>query len=479
MAAGLLLPRSALAQAGEATQPQAPAPQETTPAAPPDAAAPSADVVVPADPDPAGEPEPKPAAATATTQPAAQASPAPAVATTDASTVSPAASVEPAPASVDSYSPNIRIHGFVSEGGFVSTANDYIGRSSRGSLELFEGGLNVVAEPLDSLRIGLQIVARDVGNVSEDVPRLDWAIADYRFRPWLGLRAGVIKIPYGLYNEYIDIDSARTAILLPQSLYPIRNRDALISHTGFGIYGVLPLSVAGELDYQAWLGMLSVPRSALELVGAELASVETRYATGGQLFWRPPVEGLRLGASYMRASIDFNVVIDSGQVEDLIASGALFPEFDGKLLIAQRPASFWVASVEYITGDWLFAAEYSRWLKHQATALPRLIPTIDEESERFYALASYRLSEHFELGTYASFTHLDVDDRLGHGASFAKPFMAFQRDFAATLRFDVNDYWLWKLEAHVIDGTAELQTSQNPSPTRDWGLFLLRTTVTF
>jgi hypothetical protein len=77
-------------------------------------------------------------------------------------------------------------------------------------------------------------------------------------------------------------------------------------------------------------------------------------------------------------------------------------------------------------------------------------------------------------------THADVHDRRGDGERFmGKRSTAFQRDLAGTLRIDINDYWLWKVEAHLIDGVAELQSSQNPNPTRLWGLFLFRTTVTF
>src|SRR5689334_20913394 len=95
--------------------------------------------------------------------------------------------------------PPIQIHGFVAEGAFVSTDNDYIGESSRGSLELFEAGLNVSTEVADRLRAGIQFYARDVGKFTDMTPRIDWAFLDYHWKPWLGIRAGVIKMPYGLY----------------------------------------------------------------------------------------------------------------------------------------------------------------------------------------------------------------------------------------------------------------------------------------
>jgi hypothetical protein len=373
----------------------------------------------------------------------------------------------------------IQVHGFVSEGGFISTANEFIGKSSRGSLKFLEVGLNLSVSLTDQLRVGVQFVSRSVGNLSEEIPRLDWAIIDYRYRPWFGVRAGAIKLPLGLYNEFIGVDATRAAILLPQSVYPLRNRDALVSHTGFAVYGDVPLGPAGVLEYQAWLGILAIPRSALELDGASLESVDTKYVTGGQLFYRP-IEGLRVGATYLRASLDFNLRLDSGNTQQLIAAGLVAPDYNGKLVVQQSPASFWVASAEYTVGDWLFAFEYSRWFKHQKSSLPLLLPAFEQDEERFYGMLTYRISPHFELGSYYSVTHVNADDRRGRRENFrGKRITAFQRDLAGTLRIDVNDYWLWKLEAHLIDGVGELQSTQNPNPTRLWGMFLIRTTVTF
>jgi hypothetical protein len=375
--------------------------------------------------------------------------------------------------------PAIDIHGFVSEGGFVSTANNYIGESTRGSLEFFEAGVNVSTEVADRLRVGLQLFSRDEGTLRDEAPRIDWAFLDYHWQPWLGLRAGVIKMPFGLYNEYADVDSARLPILLPQSIYPIRNREALLSHTGLALYGNQPIGALGELDYQAWLGTLTVPANALELNGASLDQVDTRYVTGAQLFWQPPVDGLRLGATFVRASIDFQLTIDPDQVAALIAAGLVPADYDGALTISQKPAQFWILSAEFIHEDWLFAAEYSRATKHQKTTLPDLLPTINEDAEHFYAMVTYRLTPSLETGVDCSVSHPDAHDRDGSDARFAEHFYAYQRDLAAMLRFDVDDHWLWKAEAHLIDGTADLLSAPNPHPERYWGLFLFRTTVTF
>ena len=374
----------------------------------------------------------------------------------------------------------IHLHGFISQGGFFSTSNDYIGASSRGSLAMFEAGLNVSTEVTDRLRAGLQLFARNVGTFRDIPPRLDWAFLDYRWKRWLGLRAGIVKLPYGLHNEYADIDAARLSILLPQSVYPLRNRSALISHTGFALYGERTLGTAGSLEYQALLGTLDIPENALNIVGARLDEIDTKYVTGAQLFWRPPVEGLRIGASYVRTSVDFHLTLDASTVAALIMAGLVPADFDGALGIYQRPTGFVIGSAEYSPGSWLFAAEYGRWSKRQRTTLPMLLPTFEEDSERFYVMANRRWSERVAAGVYYSVFHVDAADRRGRDETkYAEPHHAFQRDLAATVRYDVNEHWLWKLEAHFIDGTADLFQSRNPQPERYWGLFLFKTTVTF
>jgi hypothetical protein len=371
----------------------------------------------------------------------------------------------------------IQIHGFISEGAFWSTDNDYIGKSERGSLELFEAGINFSTEVAERLNAGIQLFARDFG-AFEDPPRLDWAYLDYRWRSWLGLRAGIIKMPFGLYNEYSDIDATRTSILLPQSVYSVRTRDVLLSHRGFAIYGSKSLG-AGELEYQALLGTLSVPENAITLEGATLDRVDTRYVTGAQVFWAPPIEGLRIGASYLRAAMDFDVTLFPANTAALIAAGLVPADFNGKVVVSQRPVQLAIGSAEYTRGSWMFAAEYSRGFAHLKTSLPTVFPSEDQDVEAFYGLTTYRASSWLELGGYYGVLHADADDRHGRDAKYPERFYAWQRDATVTARFDINDRWLWKVEAHFMDGVASLTASENPKAERYWGMFLARTTVTF
>ena len=139
----------------------------------------------------------------------------------------------------------LQVHGFISQGFLLTSANDYLARSSKGSFEFTELGLNFTLPATDRLTLGLQIFSHALGPVGDYRAILDWYSLDYHWRDWLGIRAGRVKVPFGLYNDSSDIDSARTAILLPQSIYPASNRDFLLAQTGGELYGFKDLGAAG------------------------------------------------------------------------------------------------------------------------------------------------------------------------------------------------------------------------------------------
>ena len=365
------------------------------------------------------------------------------------------------------------------------TTTTSVGRRAAAS-SCFTPGLNASSDITDRLRAGVQLFSRDEGLYRDYSPTIDWAFLDYHWRDWLGVRAGRIKIPFGLSNEYADIDPARVQILLPQSVYPIGNREVLLSQTGFSLYGTASLHAAGALDYQAYGGTLFVPLAAVTSRAAvQTYEVDDKYIVGGQVFYRPPIDGLRIGASVLRTSIEFYNDLDPATKAALIAGKLVPPTFNGQVQFSYRPAEFSIASAEYTRGNWQFSAEYSRWYARVVWSLPNLLPTSESHAERSYGMATYRLSDRIEAGAYYSLFYPNVHDREGHGAQFKERFYAWQRDAAASLRFDVNDRWLWKAEAHFIDGVASLfdgailDPTLNASPTRYWGMFLVSTTVTF
>lgn len=392
----------------------------------------------------------------------------------------PDASAEPIEP-VSATSPDLRsvqLHGFVSQGAFISSSYNYLGRSKNGSVEFTEAALNASSEVADRLRVGLQLFARDIGPIGDYKISLDWAFLDYRWKEWLGVRAGRVKMPFGLYNEVNDVPGARLPILLPQSIYPVRSRDFLLALTGAAIYGSPLVGTAGAIDYQVFFGTIFLDLGdSPQFIGAH-----TRRAGGAQVFWRPPIEGLRIGPSFLNVKVDFDFQLDQMTIDQLIMDGAVPADFDGRAQLRLHDANLLVGSVEYDIGRWLFAGEYSRQLIHAETTPPGLIPEADadSDSERFYLLAAHRLREDLTVGGYASFQFRDVDNRSGEGLPVSHT--AYQQDYAATGRYDINEFWLIKLEAHLLRGTAALSQADNPGGTLDeknWGLFLAQTVLSF
>jgi hypothetical protein len=367
-----------------------------------------------------------------------------------------------APPAYGQGSPGVEVHGFVSQGALLSTGNDYLARSKRGSVEFFEAAVNVSTEVADRLRVGLQLFTRDLGPIGNYNANVDWAYLDYRFREWLGFRAGRIKLPFGLYNEFSDVDSARLPVLLPQSLYPTRSRDFLLAQTGFSLYGSASAAGLGGFDYQLAFGTIFLDASG----SPAITDLDVPYAAAAQLFWRTPLPGLRLGGSALALEL---------KIDGVLPTGALEYDFEDVRLL--------VGSLEYVGHGWLLAAEYGvyRGDVNVTPPMPNVASKLNDE--RFYGMVAYRFTQWLEAGTYYSVHFVDVDDRSGSNATrFPVSHRAYQRDLAVSLRFDVNEHWLFKLEGHYMVGTAALNSTdvrETGELARTWGLFLAKTTLSF
>jgi hypothetical protein len=367
----------------------------------------------------------------------------------------------------DEGAQSVEIHGFVSQGGILTTDNNYLVRSKRGSVEFSEMGLNFTTRLGDKLRLGMQLFSSKLGATGNFNVKADWFYLDYHWRDWLGLRAGRVKLPFGLYNDTSDIDAARVPVLLPQSIYPLADRDFLLAQTGLELYGYLNLRTAGALEYRLYGGTIFIPLTNPAGSPVTLTSITTRYVAGGRILWETPLEGLRLGGSLQALEVE----------ADLMTTGPVH---------VKLPAVLWVASLEYAAHDWLLAIEYSRWhLRRLTSSDETLYPASPANaSERAYALLAYRVNRWLEPAIYYSRYVRVVEESLRPVG--ARESGSFQDDLSGTLRFDINAFWLVKVEGHYMHGTGVLDPSLNggaavtrDSLVRNWGAFFVKTTAYF
>ena len=362
---------------------------------------------------------------------------------------------------------SVETHAFVSQGFILTKSNNYLDQgTTQGSFQFSEVGVNLTKSITDRFRVGVQLFAQDLGPSGNYNIKADWFYLDYRFNNLLGIRVGRVKIPFGLYNDVVDIDSARTSVLLPQSVYPEENRNYLLAQTGGEVYGYASLGRAGGLDYHAYGGTIYADVSSSSGSPYSIQDFNVPYLVGGRVMWDSPIDGLRLGGSVQSLRLDATLLANSPLPSGVLLSSNI-----------QIPAVLWVASAEYTAENFQVAAEYSRWYVGLNSSNPMFVPgTATVTSERGYLLATYRTNRWLQVGGYYSVLFPDVDDRNGREN--------VQHDVAATLRFDLNDHWLLKLEGHFMIGTAGLDSTLNnnvPLSSLDqaWGAFLAKTTAYF
>ncbi len=132
------------------------------------------------------------------------------------------------------------------------------------------------------------------------------------------------------------------------------------------------------------------------------------------------------------------------------------------------------------------AAEYSRKDHMIISRISGLDPTERKtRSDSFYGSAAYRFSDLFEAGIYYSVFYRNRDDRDGTKKPYDPVFNAYQKDACLSLRFDLNKHWIFKLEGHLLDGTALCFPQDNmnaggvPEFDRKWFLAAAKMTFTF
>jgi hypothetical protein len=344
---------------------------------------------------------------------------------------------------------SVQVHGFASQGFGYSDNNNYLTmKTSSGSFAFTDAGLNMSTRITDKFRVGAQVYTRNIGNLGQWEPQLDWAVADYKFKDWFGIRGGVVKTTFGLHNDTQDMEFLHNSALLPQSIYPTDLRDALIRHRGGDVYGEIPLKKLGSISYTFFAGQRvdSVNGGYIYLlkpVGINMNEYGgLQY--GGDIRWNTPVKGLLAGFSHM------NQVIDGyGTFQ-----GASYHEWSKKDQANQVYG-------QYTVGNLKVEAEYRRWWRDQAIINGTFSVTTDTRG--WYTSASYRLSKRLELGTYYSrlvgvwaTKHDNPDNHL--------------YDKVISARVDINRYWNVKVEGHFMDGYGApgmypvgFYTSDNPN----------------
>jgi hypothetical protein len=347
----------------------------------------------------------------------------------------------------------VQVHGFASQGFVYTNDNNWLTmNTSSGSGAFTDFGLNMTSRITDKLLVGAQGYDRNLGQLGQYHPSLDWAVADYRFKSWFGVRGGKVKTTLGLYTDTQDLDFLRVFALLPQSVYPTDLRDATIAHLGGDVYGNVALKRGlGDLSYTAYAGhrsdsIYSGYPYLLSQYGVYFSSVGgLQY--GADLRWNTPLKGLLIGASRLN--------------EDLTGQAKFTSPFNpvgGLVPFKEGFKAGWTNQFygQYTVGKLRVESEYRRQLHDQFSQSLDVETIIDVRG--WYISGSYRLMKRLALGSY--YSRYSITTVSGGGPAVAGyPEQTDTSlpanhiyDKVVTARVDLNKFWNVKLEGHFMEG---------------------------
>ena len=355
---------------------------------------------------------------------------------------------------------NIQLHGYATQAFLYSNVNSWNTTDSEdGSASWTEAVVNLTAQPDSKLRIGVQARFFSLGDYGQAFT-LDWAQGDYKFNNYIGIRAGKVKTPIGLFNETQDIDPAHLWVLLPQGIYPITSRDATLAHYGGVVYGAIPIGEAlGTIEYRGFVGqrVLSADDGFLQIFenqGITVPNGLTGHTGGGTLRWLTPVRGLFIGASE-----------NSGTLAGELADGA----YSGTSSSPLRQ-TFFFSKFEH--RKLMLAGEYARYLVVASSQIGPL-PLLTERSDQrpWYLMATCKITSKLSTGIYYS----SAVDRQAAFTTYRH-----QKDWTLAARYDFTTFLYAKAEQHWLDGTAVgFNPGDNPNIVSGSRLSLLKLGVSF
>lgn len=365
-----------------------------------------------------------------------------------------------------------QVHGFLSQGYFLtSNHNNLFGESTRGgSLDFTEIGVNASWVPIPSLQLAIQGLSRRAGEAAKGEPELDFALLDYapietpEYR--LGVRAGRVRLPFGLYNDTRDVAFTRPSILLPQSIYFDRTRDINLSGDGILFYGE---------NRGAWgnfvLEFLGPFFLRVDNENAEVAffgedfpgDLDARVSYLGRLIYETPLQGLRFAVTGGRLADEYDPKF-SPEDGDFPGTDALEP----LIFSAQYEAEHWSLTGEYarrrVVQEGVFSPDFK----------------LDIVGESYYIQGIYRIDPHWEMMVRYDVFFNDVDDRDGSQAeaNFGIPsHQLFAKDWTVGVRYNITPSWMVRAEYHnVYGGTLYLFPQDNSdlfALNKKWDIFAL------
>ncbi len=151
-----------------------------------------------------------------------------------------------------------------------------------------------------------------------------------------------------------------------------------------------------------------------------------------------------------------------------------FEKKDGYVLSLEYSWRNLILSAEYAEDDYQTHMNIEEMTQPEGNDSPKVT------TEGWYVSASYRFTDWFETGLSYSEYYPDTDDKHGDRKRPGDEFMSWLKVTTLSTRFDINEYWILKLEASYNDGFGGINLADNSGELEPyWYLFAAKMTFSF
>lgn len=362
-----------------------------------------------------------------------------------------------------------QVHGYAAQGFVLTSDNDFFGDSSDGSFDYYEAGINGTVQVHPNLLIAAQAAIRDAGISDDGSLRIDYALADYRLVSegaiQAGMRAGKVKNALGFYNETRDVVFTRPSILLPTVYSDNQNQRSLIfTAPGAQLYG----SAVTGLHEWSLSGTVNAERDVREsderlLISLSGIPFDLRIGDSWNLQVMDSLDGGRWQFAYSHFSGQFRL----STAPTVRLAGRFDVDLD--VFSARHNAERFTITAEYVL------ISNDNYLTFAST------PLVDTQvvADSGYLQGEYRFNHQWSAMARVDASYHNRHDRDGREFAAANPGANRKSQFSHDLTVGINwrpdEHWgVWG-EYHWIDGTATLQSLENPPPVREqrWSMLML------
>jgi len=312
----------------------------------------------------------------------------------------------------------LSVHGFLNQAFAASDGYQVLGIPDEGTWDYRTAALQLRAAITSKDNFVIQVSQQRLGEspamATQNEIELDWVFYEHQFSQDLSVRAGKVRLPYGIYNEVRFVGPVLPFFRAPdvfygEGSYTFDSIDGAVVSTRFFT------DHRFSLDADAYVGEWRL----LQSDNATIA--RAKKGLGGQIWLNTPLRGLRLGLGGHRSTWESVVGAPPG---------------------AKDTHHKWAASLDGDFGRLRVNAEVER---------------DDFSSGRFeagYALAALRVKRELTLAALGSYSHLEIVP-LGFDADLV-------RDYAVGLNYAFRPDVLVKVEHHWTRGRTFEDTGLPP-----------------